>query len=221
MHPALRLRSPQVRSGPSALRSSGPSARGFMPVFILLLLVIFLVGLGGALIIFRERSGKERKTEEGKTVESAGASIRVVPDKQEYSEGDVASFAVFVDSRGIPVIGVDFEFSYDPSAITIEQSGVITSEVFPRFLGGFNQTKDFVDPATGTISIGGLIATESQAKAVASDQPVVIIQGIVEKSGKLTAEFTKGATDDTNVTQAGESMDILTEVESASFTVVQ
>ena len=197
-------------------------ARGFAPVIAILLLVIFLVGLGGASVFFREKSGKERKIEEGKTVESAGASIRVVPDKKEYTEGDVASFSVFVDSRGTPVIGADFEFLYDPSAITIEQSGVATSNVLPRFLGGFHQGEDFVDPATGTISISALAAsTEQQAKAVSADEPVVIIQGVVQKSGKITVEFTKGATDDSNVIRSGESMDILTDVESASFTVRQ
>lgn len=145
--------------------------------------------------------------------QTAPVTLSLSPASGTYNLNQVFSVTVHVDSGGQVVDGVDAILRYDPTQLEVAALPAQT-------LFGTGQSSPVIsnDPATGEIDLVGL-ATSGQGQSVSGVLASVQFQVIGTGNAPVVLYYGSGESGLSGVLQHGTGSNILTVVNSSSFTV--
>jgi hypothetical protein len=142
-----------------------------------------------------------------------GAKIALTIENKNYKIGERVPVKIRVFSGGYYSDGVDLVLKYDPKVL----------EVTPEEISGGNIFQNFpvknVDSSSGTIQISAISSTSGESFNGIGDFVTINFRTISIGSSEVNVVYTPNQTDDSNVIQQQESIDMLTDVINATINV--
>lgn len=147
---------------------------------------------------------------------ASAAQVSLSPDKTTVKVGDKITVAINV-SANKETHGTDLIINFDPTLVTVDSQNtkkvpVVTGQIYNDY------PVNSVDQTKGKIIVSGI----TSAPGGVTTNGVFGTLNLVAKApgvAKLSLEFTKGSTTDTNVTEAGTGKDMLNQVTDAIINI--
>lgn len=139
------------------------------------------------------------------TITPSLPTISLNASKADFAVNETVAVAVLIDSGNKNLAGVDLIVKFDPKVLEATQGGLVKGRIFDEYpLVSADQTR-------GTISISGVNSAGSGFKGTGQ---FAAINFKVRAAGKtkLTVDFEKGSTTDSNLVDTDTSKDILEQV---------
>ncbi|QQG43244.1 MAG: hypothetical protein HYW45_03515 [Candidatus Daviesbacteria bacterium] len=144
------------------------------------------------------------------------AQVTLSSDKTSVKVGDKITVAINV-SANKETDGTDLIINFDPTLLNVDTQNekkvpVVTGQIYPDY------PVNSLDSAKGKITVSG-IASAPGGVVTNGVFGTLNLMAKAPGTAKLTLEFTKGSTTDTNVIEAGVGTDILNSVSDLTINI--
>lgn len=154
-------------------------------------------------------------------INSTPATLAFSPASSQISMTEPTTINISLDTGGAAIDGVDLYINYDPTYLEIQDSnsGVTGVQIkpgtlFPTYLA--NQ----VDTEKGKITLSGIITPGGAGYSGSGTFASIVVKGLRESTGtRLTFDYVRENTTDTNVIEHGTGLDILASVTNGAYSV--
>ncbi|MBI4038164.1 hypothetical protein HY387_00720 [Candidatus Daviesbacteria bacterium] len=144
----------------------------------------------------------------------SGGKIVLISPRKEYQVGEVVPVSVRVVTGGHSTSGTDVIVKFDPQKLEATGSANLTKGfIYPEY------PLVSVDGKIGQVGISGIISVGKSSFNGIGILATVNFKAKTAGNTKVSVEFKKGATDDSNIVEVGTSKDILEEVFDLELTV--
>ena len=179
-------------------------------IYLLIVLVVLEIITG---IIYLKKKPQEGLETAKVTQKVPGPKLSLSPESGNFKVNQPIEVKVLIDTKGKSLTGADSVINYNPEEIEIVGEPT-TGKIFPYYLyAKVKKEKKIVD-------ISATITDPSQPAFTGIGEFASFTVKPL-KTGKinLTFEFIPGKTNESNLSEKGTSLDVLTEVTNATFNV--
>lgn len=183
-------------------------------------IVVALIIIGEAIWAYRTiiTTGQPIPVQTGSSVTQSATSniISLTAPKAQFKIGEVIPVSINIDSNK-STVGVDLIIHYDSNLLSLAPNTLKTpvslSNIYDEY--PINQ----VDEKNGTIAVSG-ITNKIEGIIPKGLFGTILFQAKAAGNAKVFLQFTKGATNDTNIIQTKTSSDVLEGANNISIQVI-
>lgn len=145
--------------------------------------------------------------------QSSSASLALSPSSGTLPLNTTFDVGLYLNTNGAQIDGLDAKIIYEPAKLQA-QSISTNLEMFPSY-----PTKE-INATGGQINIQGVASLSTPYSNTSPIQVATIrLKTLTEATTTLRIDFTPGASTDSNVTEHGTNLDILTSITGATYTI--
>lgn len=143
-----------------------------------------------------------------------GGEINLIPSKDKLKVNEGTRVVIKISTGGRATQGTDVILKFDPKFLKVNASSLHKGEIYPDFPVFSINNKE------GIIKISAI--SPSKNKTFKGVGILAFLDFIAKQSGntKITVEFEKNKTDDSNIIEAGTSNDILEKVNQIDLSIL-
>lgn len=123
--------------------------------------------------------------------------------KLNYSVGDQVPVDIYLSTGGYSTIGTDLVINYDPNFLEADEQSFVRGRIYQDYLG-IN-----IDNKKGVIVVSGIVNINSGGFNGTGKFGTLNLRAKSQGNTKVSFDFKKGETIDTNVIEDGTSVDVL------------
>ena len=178
-------------------------------------MLVLVLSLGLALTTVTNRNSGDGQLANNQNLRtqaaSANPSISLSPatGSFDFAQGLTYPVGIVVDSAGKSVDGIDVVISYDPAKAQIVGGKVNATSLFPE------NPLNSVDAVRGKIRFSVLTF---EPKAETGIVGTFSFRSLAKGEVNFTIDYTAGATTDSNMAEHGSAIDVLSNIENATYT---
>lgn len=145
--------------------------------------------------------------------QSSSASLALSPSSGTLPLDTTFDVGLYLNTNGAQIDGLDAKIIYEPAKLQA-QSISTNLQVFPSY-----PTKE-INATSGRITIQGIAPLSTPYSNTSPIQVATVrLKTLIEATTTLRIDFTPGASTDSNVTENGTNLDILSSVTDATYTI--
>ncbi len=120
-----------------------------------------------------------------------------------YSVGDEVPVDIYVSTGGYTTVGTDLAINYDPAILEATEQSFAKGKIYQDYLG------ISIDNKKGVILVSGIVNINSGGFNGTGKFGTLNLRAKAKGNTKVSLDFKKGSTIDTNIIEDGTSVDIL------------